>query len=159
MAQTMSEMIKTSVIEYDEIRNLLNQKEPFIFIDRIIELEKKKHIIALKNVSGNDPWFVGHFPEKAIMPGALLLEAIAQTSMVLMRVSFPDNNEKLGLFNTVRGRFSRVVVPGDQLYIKVDIDKMTSQGGVVSAEAKVNAEVVCTGTLVFGLVQLEKDIV
>ena len=74
------------MILFEEIRNLLPQKYPFLFIDRVVEFEEGKKIVCVKNVSGNEPVFVGHFPDFAIMPGVLIIEAMAQASIILPRI-------------------------------------------------------------------------
>jgi 3-hydroxyacyl-[acyl-carrier-protein] dehydratase len=138
-------------MDFDEIRRLLPQEEPFIFVDKVIELEKGKRITCLKNVSGSAPWVKSHFPGFAVMPGVLLLEALAQSSLILLLKSSPDHKNKIGLFGAVRARFLKPVVPGDQLIMEVKIDKAISTGAIVSAETVVNGEKVVTATLTFGI--------
>lgn len=136
---------------FDEIRNLLPHDDPFILVDKVLELEEGKRIVCLKNISGNDPWFKGHFPGFAIMPGVLMLEALAQSSLILAFKSNPDLKNKFGVFGSVKARFLKPVVPGDQLIMEVEIDKMISTGAVVSAVAKVNGEKAVTAGMTFGI--------
>ena len=87
------------MILFEEIRSLLPQKYPFLFIDRVVEFDEGKKIVCVKNVSGNEPVFVGHFPDFAIMPGVLIIEAMAQASIILFRKSLPtQQNDKNTVF-------------------------------------------------------------
>lgn len=142
---------ENETIGYDEIRNLLPHKEPFIFVDKVLELKKGKRIVCLKNISGNDPWFRGHFPGYAVMPGALMLEALAQSSLILAFKSIPGSEGKFGIFGSVKARFSKPVVPGDRLIMEVNIEKMISTGAVVSAVAKVDGQKAVTAKMTFGI--------
>lgn len=144
------------IMGFDEIRNLLPQKDPFILVDKVLKLETGKRIVCLKNISGNDPWFRGHFPGFAVMPGVLILEALAQSMLILALKSNPDFENKWGVLGSVKARFSKPVVPGDQLIMEVEIDKMISTGAVVSAVASVNGEKVVTAGMTFGLYEKER---
>ena len=86
------------MITFEEIRTLLPQKYPFLFIDKVIEFEERKRILCVKNVSGNEPVFVGHFPDFAIMPGVLIIEAMAQASIILFRKSLATQYSKETVF-------------------------------------------------------------
>ena len=125
-------------LSFEEIKNLIPQRFPFIMIDKIIELVPGKEAVAIKNISGNDIFFLGHFPEKAIMPGAAIIEAMAQTSIVLFASARKrDEGEKIPIyyFGSVKARFHHPVVPGDQLRIKVVNVKTLPTGAYVSGEA------------------------
>ncbi|MBT6048598.1 MAG: 3-hydroxyacyl-[acyl-carrier-protein] dehydratase FabZ, partial [Candidatus Scalindua sp.] len=76
------------MLNFEEVRELVPQKYPFLFIDKVIELQKESRIVCLKNISGNEPFFAGHFPDFAIMPGVLIVEALAQASIILFKKSF-----------------------------------------------------------------------
>ena len=105
-----------------QILSLLPHRYPFLLIDRVLELNRKKKIVALKNVTINEPFFAGHFPENPIMPGVLTVEAMAQAGAVLLLSEFPDRNKKLVFFTGIeRARFRRPVIPGDQLRIEVTV--------------------------------------
>jgi 3-hydroxyacyl-[acyl-carrier-protein] dehydratase len=105
-----------------QILSLLPHRYPFLLIDRVLELDRKKKIVALKNVTINEPFFAGHFPENPIMPGVLTVEAMAQAGAVLLLSEFPDRKEKLVFFTGIeRARFRRPVIPGDQLRIEVTV--------------------------------------
>lgn len=122
-------------------------------IDRIIEIEPGKHAVAVKNISGNDMVFLGHFPDKAIMPGALILEAMAQTAIVLFACSQKNDKEKQPLyyFGSVKARFLNPVVPGDQIKIKVVSVKTLPAGAYVSGEAFVGDKKISEAELVFSV--------
>ncbi|HWR71553.1 MAG TPA: 3-hydroxyacyl-ACP dehydratase FabZ [Nitrospirota bacterium] len=141
-------------LDFEEIKKLIPQRFPFIMIDRVLEIEPGKHAVAIKNISGNDVVFQGHFPEKAVMPGALILEAMAQASIVLFSAEKPrEDGEKnpLYYFGSVKARFLHPVVPGDQLKIIVENVKSLPTGAFVSGEAFVNDKKVSEAELVFSV--------
>jgi 3-hydroxyacyl-[acyl-carrier-protein] dehydratase len=141
-------------LDFEEIKKLIPQRFPFIMIDKVLEVEPGKHAVSIKNVSGNDILLLGHFPEKAIMPGALIIEAMAQTSIILFAI---DKEKKEGekkpiyYFGSVKARFLRPVVPGDQLKIKAINVKSLPNGAFVSAEAFVDNKKVSEAELVFSV--------
>ena len=101
---------------------ILPHRYPFLLIDRVIELARMKRIVAIKNVTINEPFFVGHFPEYPIMPGVLVVEAMAQAGGALLMNEIPDRDKKLMVFTGIeRAKFRRPIVPGDQLRIEVDV--------------------------------------
>src|SRR3984885_11340423 len=109
-------------LEIRQIMAILPHRYPFLLIDRILESSRKKRIVAIKNVTINEPFFQGHFPDYAIMPGVLMVEAIAQTGGVLLLPEVPDHEHKLLVFSGIdRARFRKAVTPGDQLRIEVDV--------------------------------------
>jgi 3-hydroxyacyl-[acyl-carrier-protein] dehydratase len=103
----------------DEIERILPHRYPFLLVDRILSIELGKHIVGLKNVTVNEPFFVGHFPGNPIMPGVLIVEAMAQVAGILALLSTPENlgNPALYLMSLDKVRFRRPVVPGDQLIL------------------------------------------
>ena len=116
------ETADTSGFDINEIARILPHRYPFLLIDRVTEIIRTKRIVAIKNVSVNEPYFVGHFPSNPIMPGVLVVEAMAQAGGVLLLIEFPDREHKLLLFTGIeRAKFRRPVVPGDQLRIEVDV--------------------------------------
>jgi len=141
------------MLNFEEVRKLVPQKYPFMFIDKVIELQKESRIVCLKNVSGNEPFFVGHFPDFAIMPGVLIVEALAQAAIILFKKSFDteQNKDKVFLLASANVRFSKPVFPGDQLTLEIDIEKVISTAAIVKGVAKVGDKVVTKATLSFGV--------
>src|SRR5256884_8869923 len=110
------------ILNVVEIQKLLPHRYPFLMVDAIVEVERLKRIVGIKNVSINEYYFQGHFPGKPVMPGVLILEAVAQTGGLLLLMDIPDRDNKLLYFVAVDGaRFRRPVVPGDQLRIEVNV--------------------------------------
>jgi 3-hydroxyacyl-[acyl-carrier-protein] dehydratase len=115
-----SEQRKT--LDITQIQAILPHRYPFLLIDRVVEIERKKRIVAVKNVTANEPYFAGHFPGYPIMPGVLMVEAIAQAGGALLLTEIPDRNEKLMVFTGIeRAKFRKPVTPGDQLRVEVDV--------------------------------------
>ncbi len=141
------------VMEIGDIFKILPHRYPFLLIDRVIELERKKRIVAIKNVTFNEPYFQGHFPDKPIMPGVLIVEAIAQAGGALLLTEVPNRDELLMVFTGIeRARFRRPVVPGDQLRIEVEVlawrktaarlEGKAYVGDILAAEAVVTCRLV-----------------
>ncbi len=141
------------MLNFEEVRKLVPQKYPFLFIDKVIELQKESRIVCLKNISGNEPFFAGHFPDFAIMPGVLIIEALAQASIILFQKSFDTEQykDKVFLLASANVRFSKPVFPGDQLILEIDIEKVISSAAIVKGVAKVGDKVVTKATLSFGV--------
>lgn len=109
-------------LDINEIFKILPHRYPFLLIDRVIEIERKQRIVAIKNVTVNEPHFNGHFPGLPIMPGVLIVEAIAQAGGALLLTEVEDRSNKLIMFTGIeRAKFRRPVVPGDQLRIEVEL--------------------------------------
>ncbi|MGA1791389.1 MAG: 3-hydroxyacyl-ACP dehydratase FabZ [bacterium] len=138
-------------LTFEQIRTLIPQRFPFLMVDRILEYEPDKRIVGIKNITGNEVFFQGHFPEKAIMPGALILEAMAQTALIYFRLSQPDpkSNPSPILFAGIKARFLKPVVPGDVLKIEMAPIKIVSTGGIMEGVAKVGDTVVTKAELTF----------
>ncbi|MCJ7790741.1 MAG: 3-hydroxyacyl-ACP dehydratase FabZ [Candidatus Atribacteria bacterium] len=131
-----------------EILNLLPHRYPFLLVDKILEQEENK-IVGVKNVTINEPFFQGHFPGHPIMPGVLIIEAMAQTGGVLI-FSKEANKGKIPLFAAIdKARFKKSVRPGDQLIIKVEILKMLRGVAKAKAEAYVDGNLVASAELMF----------
>jgi 3-hydroxyacyl-[acyl-carrier-protein] dehydratase len=144
----------TMQLDFEEIKELIPQRFPFIMIDRVLELEPGKYATAVKNISGNDMVFLGHFPEKAIMPGALIIEAMAQTAIILFATGGKSGNggtKPLYFFGSVKARFLHPAVPGDQLKIKVENVKTLPTTAFVSGEAFVGEKKIAEAELVFSV--------
>src|SRR5208337_5507754 len=109
------------LLDIQEIRDILPHRYPMLLVDAILELEEER-IVGIKNVTINEPFFAGHFPEYPIMPGVLVVEAIAQAGGALLLTEIPDRESKLMVFTGIeKARFRRPVVPGDQLRLEVEV--------------------------------------
>jgi 3-hydroxyacyl-[acyl-carrier-protein] dehydratase len=127
-----------------EIQALIPHRYPFLLIDRIVEIEPLKRIVAIKNVTMNEPFFQGHFPGAPVMPGVLIIEAMAQAGAVLLFREVPDRENKLMYFAAIEeARFRKPVTPGDQLRLEIEVIKYRSGYGKLSGKAYVDGGVVC----------------
>jgi 3-hydroxyacyl-[acyl-carrier-protein] dehydratase len=141
-------------LDFEEIKKIVPQRFPFLMIDRVIDMDPGKHAVAVKNISGNDMVFLGHFPDKAIMPGALIIEAMAQASIILFAASREkqaEGNRPLYYFGSVKARFLHPAVPGDQLKIHVENVKSLPTGAYVSGVASVDGKKIAEAELVFSV--------
>lgn len=139
--------------DIQEILDILPHRYPFLLLDRIVEFEPKTRLVAIKNVSINEPFFQGHFPGAPIMPGVLVIEAMAQAGAVLMLKEIPDRQKKLAVFTGIdEAKFRRQVVPGDQLRIEVEVQSFRSRAGRMVGKAyigdKVASEAILTCMIV-----------
>lgn len=133
-----------STLDIDGILKILPHRYPMLLVDRVTELIRTKRIVAIKNVTANEPFFSGHFPDHPIMPGVLVVEAIAQAGGVLLLTEFPDRAEKLLLFTGIeRARFRRPVRPGDQLRIEVDVLVWRGTAGRMQGKAFIGDKLAC----------------
>jgi 3-hydroxyacyl-[acyl-carrier-protein] dehydratase len=131
-----------------EILGFLPHRYPFLLIDRVVEFEPTKRLVAIKNVTINEPFFQGHFPDYPIMPGVLIVEAMAQAGGIIMMSETPDREKKLVVFTTIeRAKFRRPVTPGDQLRIEVDVLAFRSRAGKIEGRAFVDGKLVCEAVL------------
>jgi 3-hydroxyacyl-[acyl-carrier-protein] dehydratase len=141
-----------SMLDVEEIRAFLPHRYPMLLVDRILEIEPGKRAVGLKNVSINEEFFNGHFPGQAIMPGVLILEAMAQVGGVLM-LSVPEYRNKLALIGGIEHvRFRKPVVPGDALITEVEVLYFRKSIGKVKMIGRVDSEVVATCEMTFALV-------
>lgn len=138
-----------------EIQKIIPHRYPFLLVDKIIELEEGKRAVGIKNVTINEPFFQGHFPGNPIMPGVLIVEAMAQVGGVIS-MTLEENKGKLGVFTGIdKVRFKKQVRPGDTLRIETEMLTMRRNIAKVEATAYVGDEVACKGSLMFGLVDAE----
>jgi beta-hydroxyacyl-ACP dehydratase FabZ len=144
------------MIDIDEIRKLLPHRYPFLLVDRIVELELSKRIVGIKNVTFNEPFFTGHFPEKPIMPGVLILEAMAQTGGVLAFKSFPDMEGSVFFTGIDDARFRKPVIPGDQLKLVVEVVKHRREIWVFDGKAFVDGDVVAEARIM-AMLKMNKE--
>jgi 3-hydroxyacyl-[acyl-carrier-protein] dehydratase len=127
-----------------EIMQILPHRYPFLLIDRVVELVRMQRIVAIKNVTINEPYFQGHFPTYPIMPGVLMVEAMAQAGGVLLLTEVPDRVDKLMVFTGIdQAKFRAPVVPGDQVRIVVDVLKFSRRGATMRGNAYVDDKLVC----------------
>ena len=134
-------------LDINVIKNYLPHRYPFLLIDRIVDFEKNKTLVAIKNVTMNEPFFLGHFPAKPIMPGVLIVEAMAQASAILGNLSMRDRPEDGSLYYLVgidKARFRQIVVPGDQLLLQVDFLTVRRNIWKFSATASVGDKAVAS---------------
>jgi 3-hydroxyacyl-[acyl-carrier-protein] dehydratase len=136
-----------------EIMSILPHRYPFLLIDRVVEMERKQRIVAIKNVTMNEPQFQGHFPDYPIMPGVLMVEAIAQAGGALLLTEIPDRADKLMVFTGIdNAKFRRPVVPGDQVRIEVTVLQWRSRAVRMLGVATVDGKVACEATVMCQLV-------
>ena len=139
------------MMDIHKILKQLPHRYPFLLVDRVLEIDKGKTIKALKNVTINEPFFNGHFPQYPVMPGVLIMEALAQTAGVL-ELSKPENKGKLVFYAGMdKVKFKKQVVPGDQLVMTAKFVKRRGTIAVVEAKAEVDGKLAASGTLTFAI--------
>ncbi len=139
------------MLDIKQIKEIIPHRYPFLLIDKILELEPGKRAVGIKCVSGNEEFFNGHFPGYPVMPGVLIVEALAQVGAVTM-LSQEENKGKLAFFAGIDGfRFKKEVLPGDQLRLEIEITKLKGPIGKGQAIASVDDKVVAQGQLMFAV--------
>jgi beta-hydroxyacyl-ACP dehydratase FabZ len=141
------------MIDINEIVRLLPHTYPFLLVDRIVEFVHAKKIVGIKNVTYNEPFFQGHFPGRPIMPGVLIVEAIAQTGGVLAFKSFPDLKGTVFFIGIDNARFRKPVIPGDQMRLSVEVIRHKKELWVFEGKAYVGDEVVAEAKIMAMLKQ------
>ena len=140
-------------LDSNQIARILPHRYPFALVDRIVDGEEGRWARGIKCVSVNEQFFCGHFPQEHIMPGVLILEALAQVGAVAL-LSLPENRGKIALFGGVKNaRFRRKVIPGDVLEMTCTLVRRRGPVGIGSCEAMVNGEIACTAELIFAVQQ------
>jgi 3-hydroxyacyl-[acyl-carrier-protein] dehydratase len=142
-------------MEFDEICAILEQKPPFVFVDRVVELEFGKSIVTEKNVTGTEYFSSCHFPQKAVFPGVFLIETAAQSACLLCGLSAEEDKMKgtMVLAGVQRFSFIKTVKPGDRLRVSVNLIKLLPQASIVTADISVDGKPVASGQLTFGVIK------
>lgn len=139
------------MLDSQAIQKIIPHRYPFLLVDRILELEEGKRGVGIKNVSGNEPYFQGHFPGYPVMPGVLIMEALAQVGAVIL-LKMPEYAGRVALFAGLEEvRFRRQVIPGDQLRLEVELLKLKRGIGVAQGKAYVGEDLAAEGTLKFAV--------
>lgn len=143
------------IMKVNEIMKCIPHRYPFLLVDRVLELELGKRGVGIKNVTINEPFFQGHFPGTPVMPGVLIIEALAQLGAVIV-LGMPENKGKLAFLTGVDNvRFRRQVIPGDQLRLEVEMTRMRGPIGKGKGRALVDGEVAAEGEIMFYLGQAD----
>jgi 3-hydroxyacyl-[acyl-carrier-protein] dehydratase len=141
------------ILDVNEIQKILPHRYPFLFVDAIIEMERLKRVVGIKNVTINESHFQGHFPGQPIMPGVLIIESMAQTGGLLLLQEVPDRENKLLYFVAVDGaRFRRPVVPGDQLKVEMKVISWRGDFCKLDGRATVDGQIAAEATLMCKMV-------
>jgi 3-hydroxyacyl-[acyl-carrier-protein] dehydratase len=142
-----------STLDVRAIMGRIPHRYPFLLVDRVIEILPQRRIVAIKNVTINEPFFQGHFPGAPVMPGVLIIEALAQAGAVLLLSDIPDRESKLVYFTGIdEARFRRPVVPGDQVRLTMDVLKLRSKTCKMRGVAEVDGELVAEAEIMSALV-------
>jgi beta-hydroxyacyl-ACP dehydratase FabZ len=143
-------------LDIQKILGMLPHRYPFLLIDRVLEYEEGKSLVAIKNVTYNEAFFQGHFPSLKVMPGVLLVEAVAQAGGILLYLSIPDPETKLVFLSKIDNvKFRKPVVPGDQVRLEVEILKIKARFCHVRGLATVDGDVVVEGDVMASLMDIE----
>ncbi|MGH9795871.1 MAG: 3-hydroxyacyl-ACP dehydratase FabZ [Candidatus Acidiferrales bacterium] len=144
------------LLDINAIQKILPHRYPFLLVDAIIEMERQKRIVGIKNVTINEHFFQGHFPGRPVMPGVLIVEAMAQAGGVLLLQEVPDRERKLLYFVAIDGaRFRRPVVPGDQVRLEVSVLSYRNSFCKLEGKATVNGDLAAEATLMCKMVDRE----
>lgn len=135
-----------------EIQKIIPHRYPFLLVDKIIDMEAQKRAVGIKNVTINEPFFQGHFPDQPIMPGVLIVEAMAQVAAVIC-MGAEENKGKIGVFTGIDNcKFRKQVVPGDALHIEVEMTAFRRGIGKAEGKAYVDGQLACSASLTFALI-------
>lgn len=157
MMPLKSQQRNKELFDIEKILKFLPHRYPFLLVDRVLEMEKGKTLVAIKNVTYNEPYFQGHFPRIKVMPGVLVAESIAQAGGILLYHSIPDPEKVISFLSAIKNaKFRKPVVPGDQLRIEVEILKLKSKFCFLKGIAYVDGESVAEGEVMASLLNLEE---
>ena len=132
-------------LDFEQIKRIIPQRFPFLMLDRVVEIEPGVRLVGIKNLTANEWFYQGHFPERAITPGAMICEAIAQAGIVFFHCVHPKSEGSSYLLSGLKARFMRPAWPGDQLRIEVTPVKVTPSAGILNAKVKVNDHQIAKG--------------
>ena len=138
-------------MDFQKVNSILPQKVPLIMVDRVLEKVPGERILCLKNITGNEMVFLGHFPGHAIFPGVYITEALAQSAILLFKEEDGEDDDSLYLLYSTKMTFKSVVVPGDSMKMEIISRKVTQMGIIVDAKAYVEDKVVAKGELIFSV--------
>lgn len=139
------------MLDIQQIKEIIPHRYPFLLVDRIIEHEEGKRVVGIKNVTANEPFFQGHFPDYPVMPGVLILEALAQAGAIAV-LGQEENKGKIGFLAGVdKCRFKHQVKPGDQLQLEIEIIRMRGSVGKGKGIAKVGDKIACEAEIMFAI--------
>jgi len=144
-------------LTFEQIKEIIPQRFPFIMLDRVVELEPGTRAIGIKNLTGNEWFYQGHFPKRAVTPGAMICEAVAQTGIVFFHASFPQHQDVTYLLGSLKMRFIEPVWPGDQMKISVEPVRLTASAAILSAVVSVDDKTVARGDFALA-VKANKDL-
>lgn len=140
-----------SELNLDQIKKIIPHREPFLLIDRVLELEPGRRVVASKKLSTEEPWFRGHFPTYAVQPGVLTIEMLAQAGAVCV-LSMKQNAGKIALFGGIdKARFKRPILPGDEVFLIAEMESFRGSVGFAKAKALVNEKEAVVARLMFAL--------
>lgn len=141
---------KDGTLDINDIRKILPHRDPFLFVDEIIEIEKDERAVGIKKITGDEEFFKGHFPDNPIMPGVLMIEALAQVGGILMFNKKENLNRPAYFVGLDNVRFRKAVIPGDVLRLEVDVIKLKAHIAQLHGVAKVDKEVAAEADILFG---------
>lgn len=144
-------IVGVDVMNINEIKKIIPHRYPFLLVDQVMEMEEGKRVVGLKNVTINEPFFQGHFPDYPVMPGVLMLEALAQVGAIAV-LGIEANQGKIGFLAGVdKCRFKRQVLPGDRLKLEVEIIRMKGPIGKGKGKASVDGQLACEAEITFAI--------
>lgn len=143
---------KEGTLDVNDIQKILPHRNPFLFVDKVIEVEKDR-VVGIKKITGKEEFFKGHFPARPIMPGVLIVEALAQLGGILMLNKEENLNRPAYFFGLNNVRFRKAVIPGDTLRLEVNVIKARLRIAQLHGIAKVDSEVACEAELMFGFME------